>query len=130
MLAWCNMPNHVHAALELLQDHAAGSIFNSWKSFTANKANSLAGRSGAFWHDDYLDRDMQIEDHLATAVTYVERTPFRQVSRLYRQKWAWGSAHRRQPDHAGPFGRARWTARILACSGMSIVENRPGKTDA
>jgi REP element-mobilizing transposase RayT len=96
LLAWCIMPNHVHAVLELLQGHALGSILHSWKSFTANKANNLARRTGAFWHDDYFDRYMRNEDHLAVTVNYVEQNPVKAGLCDTAGKWPWGSARRRQ----------------------------------
>jgi REP element-mobilizing transposase RayT len=47
----------------------------AWKSFTANEANKLIGRTGAFWHDDYFDRYMRNEDHLIRTIGYVEQNP-------------------------------------------------------
>src|SRR5204863_3160450 len=54
LLAWCIMPNHVHAVVEVLQGHRLGTIIHSWKSFTANRANAMIGRTGPFWHEDYF----------------------------------------------------------------------------
>ena len=69
------MPNHVHVVLEPASGHRLGTIVHSWKSFTANKANKLIGRTGAFWHDDYFDRYMRDEDHLISTIGYVEQNP-------------------------------------------------------
>jgi putative transposase len=35
LLAWCIMPNHVHAVLELLQGHRLGAILHSWNPVKA-----------------------------------------------------------------------------------------------
>jgi REP element-mobilizing transposase RayT len=89
LLAWCIMPNHVHAVIELLQGHRLGSILHSWKSFTANR---LVERSGAFWHDDFFDRYMRDEDHLAITVNYVEQNPVKAALVDTAERWPWGSA--------------------------------------
>lgn len=89
------MPNRVHAVLQLLQGYGLGSILHSWKSFTANKASALARRSGAFWHDDYFDRYMRDEEHLAVTVNYVEQNPVKAGLSDTAEQWAWGSARRR-----------------------------------
>src|SRR5687767_9987188 len=46
LLAWCVMPNHVHAVIEPGEEHSLGAIVQSWKSFTAKQANRLLGRQG------------------------------------------------------------------------------------
>ena len=92
LLAWCIMPNHVHAVIEVLQGHRLGAILHSWKSFTANRANALIGRTGAFWHDDFFDRYMRDEDHLALTIGYVEQNPVRAKLVDSAEKWPWSSA--------------------------------------
>ena len=49
LLAWCVMPNHVHAVLTPLAGYAPDPILHSWKSYTAHAANRVLGRSGTFW---------------------------------------------------------------------------------
>ena len=45
LLAWCIMPNHVHAVVEPHGNQAIDRIFQSWKSYSAHRAtNCLAGR--------------------------------------------------------------------------------------
>jgi REP element-mobilizing transposase RayT len=95
LLAWCIMPNHVHAVIELLQGYALGSILHSWKSFTANRANNIIGRNGALWHDDYFDRYMRNEEHLAITVNYVEQNPVKAGLVDTAREWLWSSARRR-----------------------------------
>jgi hypothetical protein len=48
LLAWCVMPNHVHAVLRPAAGHNVADILHSWKSFTAKKANEILNRSGEF----------------------------------------------------------------------------------
>ncbi|MCW5736298.1 MAG: transposase [Enhydrobacter sp.] len=92
LLAWCIMPNHVHTVIELLQGHRLGSVLHSWKSFTANKANAIIGRTGAFWHDDYFDRYMRDENHLQRTIDYVERNPLTAKLVDLPRNWRWSSA--------------------------------------
>ncbi len=86
------MPNHVHVVIELFNGHRLGTILHSWKSFTANKANLLVRRTGAFWHDDYFDRYMRNEDHLMRTIHYVEQNPVKAGLVDAADKWPWGSA--------------------------------------
>ena len=92
LLAWCIMPNHVHAVIELLQGHRLGSVLHSWKSFTANRANAMVGRSGPFWHDDYFDRFMRNENHLERTISYVEQNPVNAKLVDLPEDWPWSSA--------------------------------------
>jgi REP element-mobilizing transposase RayT len=92
ILAWCIMPNHVHIVLEPGGGHRLGAILHSWKSFTANEANKLIGRTGAFWHDDYFDRYMRDEDHLIRTIGYVEQNPVTAGLVDVASDWRWSSA--------------------------------------
>ncbi len=86
------MPNHVHVVLEPANGHRLGAILHSWKSFTANRANKLIGRTGAFWRDDYFDRYMRDEDHLGRTIGYVERNPVKAGLVDRDSDWRWSSA--------------------------------------
>ena len=96
LLAWCLMPNHVHAIVELLDSHSLGNIVRSWKSFTAHRANALLGRTGSFWHADYFDRYMRHEDHLAQTIEYVEQNPVKAGLVRDSRDWRWSSARLRR----------------------------------
>jgi putative transposase len=54
LLAWCVMPNHVHVVVEPGANNLLDRIVQSWKSYTAKRANQILARSGMFWHRDYL----------------------------------------------------------------------------
>jgi REP element-mobilizing transposase RayT len=75
LIAWCVMPNHVHAVIEPIGAHTLGQIVKSWKAFTAAKINKSLGRSGRLWAPDYFDRFMRSNEHLSTTITYVENNP-------------------------------------------------------
>ncbi|MEO8032816.1 MAG: transposase [Acidobacteriota bacterium] len=83
LLAWCVMPNHVHAIFRIGQ--RIDRILFSWKSFTANKANSLLERTGSFWQDDYYDRLIRDSGELSRTVQYVLENP----ARAELQHWQW-----------------------------------------
>jgi putative transposase len=92
LLAWCIMPNHVHAVVELFQGYGLGSILHSWKSFTANRANKIVRRTGAFWHDDYFDRYMRDEHHLGSPYATSSKIRSRQGLSL-PQNYGVGARH-------------------------------------
>jgi putative transposase len=96
LLAWCVMPNHVHAVVEIVDNHSLSEIVGSWKSFTAKRANSQLGRSGAFWHPDYFDRYMRDQGHLARTVDYVENNPVKAGLIATAAEWTWSSAKLRK----------------------------------
>ena len=101
LIAWCVMPNHVHCVLEPL-GHELGAIVQSWKSYTAKRANQLLGRVGRFWMPDYYDRYVRNADHLLRAINYAESNPVkaRIVERKEEYRWssAWRKANARRND--------------------------------
>jgi REP element-mobilizing transposase RayT len=95
MLAWCLMPNHAHAVVEMMDGHSLSDIVGGWKSFTAHKANEQLGRAGRFWHADYFDRFMRNEEHLSQTIEYVEQNPVKAGLVGRASDWAWSSARPR-----------------------------------
>ena len=95
VLAWCIMPNHIHVVIDPSEGHRLGDIVHSWKSFSANKANRLLERKGAFWHRDYFDRFIRNERHLARTVEYVENNPIKAGLAAESKDWPWSSARYR-----------------------------------
>jgi REP element-mobilizing transposase RayT len=87
LLAWCVMPNHVHAVLEPVGEHTLPEILHSWKSFTANKCNKELGRTGAFWHPEYYDHLVRDDADLHRQVEYVLSNP----GRAGLTGWKWVS---------------------------------------
>jgi REP element-mobilizing transposase RayT len=92
LLSWVIMANHVHTLFVPLEPHDLSSILMSWKSWTGRRANALLGRQGAFWAEDYFDRYMRNEDHLARARAYIERNPVRAGLCAEPEDWRWSSA--------------------------------------
>lgn len=75
LIAWCVMPNHVHVIFRLLPGEDLGTVLGTSKSYTANNANEILGRKGAFWQREYYDRLIRNKDELERAIRYVLNNP-------------------------------------------------------
>jgi REP element-mobilizing transposase RayT len=75
LLAWCVMPNHVHVVFRPMENHTLAQIVQTWKSYSAHKANRLLGRSGEFWQREYYDHLVRDEADLHRIVRYVLENP-------------------------------------------------------
>jgi len=95
LFAWVVMPNHVHALFTPLMGYALSRIVQTWKSFTAHRANPLLGRSGTFWQREYFDRFIRDARHFDTALSYVENNPSKAGLCALREDWPYSSARRR-----------------------------------
>jgi valyl-tRNA synthetase len=75
LIAWAVMPNHVHAILKPYEGTELPDILGSWKSYTANKANELLRRTGAFWQSEYYDHLIRDQEDFNHQVNYVLSNP-------------------------------------------------------
>lgn len=100
LLAWCVMPNHMHAVIQQTEGWPLASVVHSWKSFTANAVNKALGRRGHVWLREYFDRFMRDDDHLAATIHYVECNPVDAGLVERAELWPWSSARLRgaSPD--------------------------------
>ena len=114
LLAWCVMPNHVHALIEMGPGHPLADVVHSWKSFTAKEINPCLGRTGTVWAADYFDRYIRDEAHLAGAVAYIESNPVKAGLVARNEDWARSSAARRAVADGTGWG---WGARGGAGAG-------------
>src|SRR5581483_10006490 len=73
--AWVVMPNHVHAVVTPLEEHALSEILHSWKSYTAHKINELLGSTGQLWQRESYDHIVRNERALFTIEEYINRNP-------------------------------------------------------
>ena len=69
------MPNHVHLAVQPLGDWQPEQLLHSWKSYTANQINQLAGRAGSLWQEDTWDRIVRDDAHWFRVMRYIMRNP-------------------------------------------------------
>ena len=92
LIAWCLMPNHVHALIEMGETWSLADIVHSWKSFTSQRANQILRRSGDFWFREYFDRFIRDEQHFANAAVYIEQNPVKARLVGSPEEWRWSSA--------------------------------------
>ncbi len=77
LLAWCVMPNHVHVLFSPLREHTLETILHSWKSYSANQANTLLARTGPFWQREYFDHLVRNESSIRKIMQYIQDNPRR-----------------------------------------------------
>ena len=73
--ACCVMPNHVHVVFTPGEGHELSEILHSWKSFTANEANKILGRTGSFWQAESFDHLIRDSADFYAQLDYLRRNP-------------------------------------------------------
>jgi putative transposase len=71
------------------------SIMHSLKSYTANRANELLGRTGQFWQHESYDHWIRDLDELERIVMYVMQNPVQAGLCATPTDWAYSSAYDR-----------------------------------
>ena len=109
--AYCIMSNHVHVVFTPLARQSTrtgvvnptentaqtkdlcynplSSIMHSLKGYTAHKANSLLGRTGAFWQPESYDHIVRDSDEWQRIITYVLNNPVKAGLVDTWEKWKW-----------------------------------------
>ncbi len=102
--AYCIMANHVHTVFAPLikqhsdtdekqtnnnSYHSLSSIMHSLKSYTAQKANQILGRSGAFWQHESYDHCIRNPDELHRIIMYVLNNPVKIGLVKEWKDWKW-----------------------------------------
>jgi len=113
LLAYCIMPNHVHALLQPIEpgtisdtetwrdderpdaQSPLAKILHSLKSYTANQANRLLGRSGRFWQGESYDHWVRNGEELARIAEYIATNPVKANLVQEPKHWYFSSAHDR-----------------------------------
>ena len=112
LLAYCVMPNHVHALIQPTEDLRCGDetpfgdelpdarsplaqIMHSLKSYTAYEANKLLSRSGQFWQHESYDHWIRDDEELARIAEYIAANPVAAGLADQPHEWPWGSVHDR-----------------------------------
>ena len=90
--AWCVMPNHSHASMTPCAGHELSLILHSLKSYTANEANKLAGRTGQFWQPESFDRWIRNAKHFERVIAYIENNPVKAGLCEKPEDWPYSSA--------------------------------------
>ncbi len=73
LITFCIMPNHVHLLLKPLKPLAK--VIQKIKGSSAKQINTMMGKSGRFWANDYYDRLIRNEKHFNTVYAYIENNP-------------------------------------------------------
>jgi REP element-mobilizing transposase RayT len=106
--AYCIMSNHVHVVFKpflnerSLHEKRGGArllyesdeptlevIMHSLKSYTAQEANKLLGRKGAFWESESYDHEVRNEREYYRIVEYVLNNPVKAGLVKYWREWRW-----------------------------------------
>ena len=89
---WVIMANHIHILLSPNKGVSLESIMHSMKSFTANRANKMLGRSGKFWSPEYFDRYIRDSRHFENTVAYIHSNPVKAGLCSNSSDWRFGCA--------------------------------------
>jgi REP element-mobilizing transposase RayT len=92
LLAWCVMPNHVHAMAEMMVGFPLEDVVHSWKSYTAHEINRILGRRGRVWQPEGFDRYIRDEKHFNRVIGYIEDNPVNAGRVRSAEDWPWCSA--------------------------------------
>jgi putative DNA methylase len=117
LLSYAIMPNHVHVLVQLAgfarpaapydgaarEFHPCGEaadqrsplarVLHSWKSFTANAANQVLGRTGPFWHPESYDHWIRADRELLRVAAYIARNPVKAGLCAAAEDYPWTAAH-------------------------------------
>jgi putative transposase len=83
-------------------------IMHSLKSYTANRANVLLGREGAFWQDESYDHWVRDIDELERIVNYIRGNPVRAGLCESPQAWRFSSAFDRYQQDGSKCALVGW----------------------
>ena len=90
--AWVVMPNHVHAVLWPMPNHALSEILQSWKRFTAREINKLLGRVGqTFWQPESYDHWIRNDQEHVSCCRYTVNNPVKARLCSTPEEWPWSS---------------------------------------
>lgn len=92
--AWVIMPNHAHILLVLKEGEHLPKIMHSIKSFSAQEANKIMGRTGQFWQHESFDRYIRDNKHFASVVKYIEENPVNAGLCTLPEEWEFSSAYK------------------------------------
>ena len=94
LLAWCVMPNHVHALIETKRGFPLAKVVHGWKSYTATAINRALGLRGRLWMPEYFDRFIRDMEHLERVIAYIHANPVSACLVRRPEDWPWSSARR------------------------------------
>ncbi|MCY7350935.1 MAG: transposase [Cytophagaceae bacterium] len=76
LIAYTIMPNHAHLVISKIPPQIPlHKVMQSFKQFTAKKANLSLGQTGAFWQEESYDHIVRNAAELARIIAYVLNNP-------------------------------------------------------
>jgi putative transposase len=91
ILAYCLMPNHIHAVVIPRHDHSLAEFFGKLHHQYAKQTNFRYEWTGHLWQNRFYSVVMNAH-HAITAMRYVERNPVRSGLVKTPHEWPWSSA--------------------------------------
>ena len=73
--AWSVMPNHIHTVFRPDEGNSLSGLVESWKTYTARRANRKLDREGRFWQRGYFDRLIRDKADFLAKVRYTFGNP-------------------------------------------------------
>ncbi len=94
VVAYCIMPNHVHLVLtpheiSEIADYSLTKIMHNIKRNSANHANKVLGRTGAFWQHESYDHVIRDEAEMERIIKYVLYNPVKAGLVKEQTEWKW-----------------------------------------
>jgi len=99
---WVIMPNHVHILVKPINEYTLPEITHSWKSFSANEINKLAGKSGQLWLHESYDHIVRNEAAFIAIKNYIKNNPVKAKLKLPNCAQSWTYSTRIIPDAGFP----------------------------
>ena len=95
ILAYCLMPNHYHLVLWPLGDGDLGRWMHWLLTSHVQRYRSRYRSTGRIWQGRFHASPIQQDEHLLTALRYVERNPLRAGLVARVEDWPWSSLRER-----------------------------------
>jgi len=80
-------------------------ILHSLRSYTANEANKVLGRKGAFWRSEVYDHWVRDDTEFQRIIYYIENNPAKAGLVKNPEDWRFSSAYDRAQSGLEPFDR-------------------------
>ena len=91
LIGYCLMPNHFHLVLRPMGDGDLGRWMQWLLTAHAQRYHRHYKTSGHVWQGRFKAFPIQDDDHLVTALRYVERNPLRAELVSRAEHWRWSS---------------------------------------
>ena len=109
LLGFCLMTNHVHLVAIPAQPDSLAVLLRRLHGRYAQYFNTRSGRTGHLWQNRFFACVLG-QDHLWSALAYVERNPLRarMVDQAAEYRWSSAGVHLGGPDEFGVVDLAWW----------------------